>query len=96
MFCSDRLAQYPLRQSLLAGAQGLRIFEARGVVDWLSRPDCYLVVCEGRGGQIYAANERFLEEAQHLIGNAHGAKVVFRKPGFTPTWTASRTLGWSL
>lgn len=80
MFNNDRLAHYPLRQSLLPGAKGLRIFEERGVVEWLSRPDRYLVVCEGRGGRIYAADERFLEEAQHVIGNVHDAKVVFRKP----------------
>lgn len=80
MFSDDRLAHYPLRQSLLPGARGLRIFETRGVVDWLSRPDRYLVVCEGRGGRIFAADERFLEEAQHVIATAHGARVVFRKP----------------
>jgi hypothetical protein len=80
MFSNDTLAQYPLRQSLLPGAKGLRIFETLGVVDWLSRPDRYLVVCEGRGGRIYAADERFLEEAQHVIRNAHDARVVFRAP----------------
>lgn len=80
MFIDDQLAQYPLRQSLLPGAQGLRIFETRGVVDWLSRPDRYLVVCEGRGGRIFAADECFLEEAQRVIASAHREGVVFRKP----------------
>jgi hypothetical protein len=58
----------------------LRIFEARGVADWLSRPDRYLVVCEGRGGWIFAADECFLEEAQRVIASAHRGGVVFRKP----------------
>lgn len=80
MFSDDQFAQYPLRQSLLPGAEGLRIFEARGVVDWLSRPDRYLVVCEGRGGRILAADERFLEEAQRVIASVHRGGVVFRKP----------------
>ncbi|MDN8617488.1 hypothetical protein [Variovorax ginsengisoli] len=80
MFNDISLARYPLRQSLLPGARGLRIFESLGVVDWLSRPDRYVVVCEGRGGRIYAADERFLEEAQDLIRNSHGDRVVFREP----------------
>jgi translation elongation factor EF-G len=37
-------------------------------------------VCEGRGGRIYAADECFLEEAQQVIRDAHGAHVVLRKP----------------
>jgi hypothetical protein len=56
MLSDDQFAQYPLRQSLLPGAEGLRIFEARGVVD-VSRPDRYLVMREGRGGRIFAADE---------------------------------------
>ncbi|VTU23167.1 hypothetical protein [Variovorax sp. PBL-E5] len=80
MFSEDRLAGYPLRQSLLAGAKGLQIFANRGVVDWMSRPDRYLVLCEGRGGRIYAADECALEEAQQMVRDAHGAKVVMRKP----------------
>jgi hypothetical protein len=80
MFSDDRFVDYPLRQSLLPGAKGLQIFATRGVVEWLSRPDRYLVVCEGRGGRIYAADECFLEEAQQVIRDAHGAQVVLRKP----------------
>ncbi|MFM9927755.1 hypothetical protein VLK31_32595 [Variovorax sp. H27-G14] len=80
MFNDDRLANYPLRQSLLPGAERLPIFATRGLVDWLSRPDRYLVVCEGRGGRIYAADECFLEEAQAVILDAHGACIVMRKP----------------
>lgn len=80
MLSNDRLSNYPLRQSLLPGARNLRIFETRGVVDWLSRPERFLVACEGRGGRIYAADERCLEQAQQVIANAHGTKVVFREP----------------
>ena len=80
MFRDDRLANYPLRQSLLPGAYGLRIFATRGVVDWMSRPDRYLVICEGRCGRIYAADECCLEEAQQVVQDAHGTDVVFRKP----------------
>lgn len=80
MFSDDRLVDYPLRQSLLPSADGLQIFAKRGVVDWLSRPERYLVVCEGRGGRIYAADECFLEEAQQVIRDAHGAQVVLREP----------------
>ena len=76
MFSDDQFSQYPLRQSLLPDAEGLRILEARGAVDWLSRPDRYLVVCEGRGGRIFAADERFLDEAQHVIATSYGARVT--------------------
>lgn len=80
MFTEDRLDGYPLRQSLLPGAEGLQIFALRGVVDWLSRPDRYLVICEGRGGQIYAADESFLHEAQQVIRETHGDLVIMRSP----------------
>ena len=81
MFSDDQLAQYPLRQSLLPGAKGLRIFEARGVVDWLSRPDRYLVVCEGRGGRIIRRRRALLGRgAACVVANAHGAKIIFREP----------------
>jgi hypothetical protein len=43
MFSDDKLVGHPLRQSLLPGAEGFRIFAIRGVVDWLSGPDQYLV-----------------------------------------------------
>src|SRR6478752_5350808 len=58
----------------------LPLFEGLGVADGLSRPDRYLVVCEGRGGWIFAADECFLEEAQRVIASAHRGGVVFRKP----------------
>lgn len=79
MFVEHRLIEYPLRQSLLPAAAGLAIFARRGLVDWLSKPDNYLVICEGRGGQIYAANERALEEAQEIIAAAHGDNVISRE-----------------
>lgn len=80
MFTEDRLDGYPLRQSLLPGAEGLQLFALRGVVDWLSRPDRYLVICEGRGGRIYAADECFLHEAQQVIREAHNDLVIMRSP----------------
>ncbi|ATA56064.1 MULTISPECIES: hypothetical protein [Variovorax] len=80
MFAEDPLTKYPLRQSLLPGAEGLAVFAQRGPVDWLSRPDQYVFICEGRGGRIYAANEAALEEAQQLIRDAHGDQVVSREP----------------
>ncbi|WP_350308480.1 hypothetical protein [Acidovorax cavernicola] len=80
MFAEDPLIKYPLRQSLLPGAEGLAVFAQRGPVDWLSRPDQYLFICEGRGGQIYASNEASLEEAQQLIRDAHGDQIVSREP----------------
>ncbi|MGO4394028.1 hypothetical protein AB4Z46_21955 [Variovorax sp. M-6] len=80
MCAEERLALYPLRQSLLPGAEALAIFAQRGTVDWLSRPDRYLIVCEGRGGRIYAANECALTEAQEVIRDVHGALVVLRRP----------------
>ncbi|RYH63849.1 MAG: hypothetical protein EON54_07285 [Alcaligenaceae bacterium] len=80
MSTEDRLVGYPLRQSLLPGAEGLQIFAVRGVVDWLSRPDRYLVICEGRGGRIYAADESFLHEARQVIREAHGDLVIMRSP----------------
>lgn len=80
MFNPLDLAAYPLRQSLLPGADGLGVFANLGLVDWLSRPDRYLVVCEGRGGCIYAADESMLDEARQVIREAHGDKVVMRPP----------------
>jgi hypothetical protein len=71
---------YPLRQQLLPGAKGLAIFATRGLVEWLSRPDRYVIVCEGRGGKIYAANEASLEEAQQVIKTAYGNQVISRAP----------------
>lgn len=76
----DKFASYPLRQSLLPSAKGLAIFAKRGLVEWLSRPDRYLIVCEGRGGRIYAANEASLEEAQQVIKDAYRDQVISRAP----------------
>lgn len=76
----EALDHYPLRQALLPGAAGLPVFATRGPVDWLSRPERYLVVCEGRGGRIYAAGELALDEAQQVLRDAYGRKVVLRPP----------------
>lgn len=80
MQTDERLAQYPLRQALLPGAEGLAIFAERGTVEWLSRPERFLIVCEGRGGSIYASNECALAEAQALVQDVHGTQVVCRPP----------------
>lgn len=80
MQINERLALYPLRQPLLPGAEGLAMFAERGTVEWVSRPERYLIVCEGRGGRIYAANECALTEAQAIVRDVHGALVVMRPP----------------
>lgn len=80
MNAPDPLDHYPLRQALLPGAAGLPVFATRGPVDWLSRPERYLVVCEGRGGRIYAAGETALDEAQQVLRDAYGTQLVLRPP----------------
>ncbi len=80
MSADDPLIKYPLRQSLLPGAKGLAVFARRGPVDWLSRPERYIFVCEGRGGRIYATNEASLEEARQVLRDVHGDQVVAREP----------------
>ncbi|MDM0091129.1 MULTISPECIES: hypothetical protein [unclassified Variovorax] len=80
MSAPESLDAYPLRQALLPGAPGLPLFATRGPVDWLSRPERYQVVCEGRGGRIYAASEAALEEAQQLLRDAYGTQLVLRAP----------------
>lgn len=93
MLLDEKRSSYPLRQPLFPGALGLPIFERPGVVDWMSRPDRYLVVCEGRGGRIYATEERALHEAQQVIRDAHGAEVVFRQPEI-PTYLDTERDSW--
>lgn len=76
----DRLDLLPLRQNVTAEPHAVPVFAAQGVLDWLSRPERYQVVSHGGGGQILAAGEAALAEAQGMLREAYGASIRFGTP----------------
>jgi hypothetical protein len=77
MHVRDRLDLLPLRQAVVAKGDAALVFARQGLLDGLSRPDRYHVVGHGNGGQILAASEFALAEAQVVLRQAYGDLVTF-------------------
>jgi hypothetical protein len=74
------LAAYPLRQSLSVDAQKLASLRENGATEWLSKPERYLLVDDGKQFILCATNEQMLEEATPLVAAALGASARFEPP----------------
>lgn len=73
---SDKKKLLPLRQSLHPEAEAKHLFATPGVVDWLSKPEKYLVTVDGEEGTIHAASESALREACELLRQVHGGRIT--------------------
>lgn len=73
---SDKRNLLPLRQSLHPGAEAKHLFATPGVVDWLSKPEKFLITVEGDAGTIHAASESALREARELLRQVHGGRIT--------------------
>jgi hypothetical protein len=80
MHVRDRLDLLPLRQMVRIDGDTSAGFARRGLLDWLSRAERYQIVSHGAGGQILAAGERALAEAQLVLRQAYGPLVHFGAP----------------
>lgn len=76
----DSLDLLPLRQAITPTGEAASAFAGQGLFDWLSKPERYQILRHGQGGQILAADELALLEAQHLLRLAYGAMVGFGEP----------------
>lgn len=76
----DELARYPLRQSLAAAPETLAALRRSGLLEWLSKPECCLLVDDEDRITICAAHEDALEQAVAFIVQAHGASVKLDAP----------------
>lgn len=77
MQARDRLDLLPLRQLVTADGDAAGVFSRPGLLGCLSRPERYRIASHGSGGQILAAGERALAEAQVVLRNAYGASLHF-------------------
>lgn len=73
----DKLDLLPLRQMVSTVGSAASIFARREPLDWLSRPERYQIHSHGSGGQLLAANEPALGEAQAVLRQAYGSNVIF-------------------
>ena len=73
---SDKLKLLPLRQALHPDTDAKHLFASPGIVDWLSKPEKYLITVDGQEGTIHAASESALKEAQDLIRQVHGGRIA--------------------
>ena len=80
MLAEDKLALLPLRQWVKPSGDAVLTFARRGLLDWLSRPDKFLITSCGTGGQILAAGEAALADAQAVLRQAYGALISFGEP----------------
>jgi hypothetical protein len=76
----ERLDHLPLRQMVSGTGDTALVFAGQGLLDWLSRPDRYQIIGHGTGGQIMAASERSLGEAQGVLRQAYGPLIQFGMP----------------
>ena len=76
----DKLDLLPLRQVVRATGDALPAFARPALMEWLSRPDRYRIVGHGSGGQILAASEWALADAQLVLRQAYGPLVTFGSP----------------
>ena len=72
---SNRMNLLPLRQSLHPDEEARHLFAVPGVVDWLSKPEKYLITVDGDEGTIHAASESALREARELVRQVHGGRI---------------------
>ncbi|WBY01514.1 hypothetical protein PE066_18930 [Ramlibacter tataouinensis] len=89
MFADDVLDRLPLRQSVKPTGEASFAFAERKLLDWLSRPAEFQITRYGEGGQIHAASESALGEAQSLLREAYGALISFGEP-LVHTWICPR------
>lgn len=80
MQAEDKLALLPLRQWVKPSGDAVLPFARRGLLDWLSRPEKFLIASYGEGGQILAAGEADLADAQALLRQAYGPLISFGEP----------------
>lgn len=73
---SDKMNLLPLRQSLHPDEEAKHLFATPGVVDWLSKPEKYLITVEAGEGTIHAASESALREARDLLRQVHGGRIA--------------------
>jgi hypothetical protein len=76
----DPLDLLPVRQMVGARGDAAQAFAGQGLLDDLGRPGKFLVARHGQGGQILAAGELALAEAQALLRSAYGPLVTFGDP----------------
>lgn len=70
----------PLRQMVHASGEAATAFARQGLLDWLSGPGRYRIRRHGSGGQIHAASEFALVDAQVVLREAYGPLVSFGTP----------------
>jgi hypothetical protein len=80
MQARDRFELLPLRQMVMATGEAAPAFARQGLLDWLSRSGRYQIFSHGSGGQIMAAGERALTEAQAVLQQAYGPCIAFGAP----------------
>lgn len=85
----DAFDLLPLRQMVSACGDALRAFARQDLLDGLSRPDRYRIVRNGNGGQILAASEPALADAQLVLREAYGSRIAFGRPT-VHTWVDHR------
>ena len=73
---TDKLNLLPLRQSLHPEDDAKHLFASPGVIDWLSKPEKYLITVDGEEGTIHAASEPALKEAQDVVRQVHGGRIA--------------------
>lgn len=77
MLVREKLDLFPLRQMVSAHGEAQRVFARQGLLDQLSRAERYQIVSHGSGGQIYAASESALAQAQEVLRQAYGDAIRF-------------------
>lgn len=73
---SDKMNLLPLRQSLHPAPEAKHLFATPGVVEWLSKPEKYVITVDGDAGTIHAASESALREARDLVRQVHGGGIA--------------------
>src|SRR5437868_14271793 len=76
----DELARYPLRQQLAAAPETLAALRRSGLLEWLTKPDCCLLVADDNRIMICAEHEDALEQADAFIVQAPGPPVKLDAP----------------
>lgn len=89
MFADELLDRLPLRQCVTPSGEAIVPFAERKLLDWLSRPAQFQITRYGAGGQIHAASEAALGEAQALLREAYGELIAFSPP-VVHTWVCPR------
>lgn len=80
VYFDNKLDLLPLRQRVKATGQAAFTFAKRELLDCLSKPEKFRITSYGEGGQILAASESALTQAQAVLTQAYGPLITFAEP----------------